>query len=114
VKAFTEADRYAELRKLIHSFLLNEMDSSDFEDKVRSMYWTNGYVIFTIDKLVQAIAKQLQAIVMDSKSLDLIQIYKRDREKATTSSRQEALYRIGAESIIQDDNIYRLEFVKHN
>lgn len=48
---------------------------------------------------------------MDSKSLELIQIYKRDREKTTTSSRQEALYRICAESIIQDENIYRLEFV---
>ena len=54
---------------------------------------------------------QLQAIALDSKSMELIQLYRKDRAKTTTSSRQEALYRISAESIIFDDNIYRLEFV---
>jgi paired amphipathic helix protein Sin3a len=90
---------------------VNEIDANEFEDKVRNMFWTSGYLMFTVDKLVQAIVKQLQTIALDAKSIDLIGLYKRDREKKTTSSRQEALYRLGAESIIQDDSIYRLEFV---
>jgi hypothetical protein len=43
--------------------------------------------------------------------MELIGIYKREKEKKNTSSRQEALYRLCAESLIQDDNIFRLEFV---
>jgi hypothetical protein len=39
-------------------------------------------------------------------------MYDRDCEKNITGSRQEALYRICSEGIVQDsDNIYRLEFV---
>ena len=53
----------------------------------------------------------MQTITTDGKCIELINIYKRDREKTTTSSRQEALYRLCTESIIQDDNIIRLEYV---
>lgn len=48
---------------------------------------------------------------MDSKCHELMAIYSRDREKLTTGPRQEALYRLCAEQIIQDENIYRIEYV---
>jgi paired amphipathic helix protein Sin3a len=51
-------------------------------------------------------------IVTDSKCLELMTIFSRDLEKTTTGPRQEALYRLCAEQIIQDENIYRLEYVQ--
>jgi paired amphipathic helix protein Sin3a len=39
------------------------MDSSDFEDKTRELFWTSGYIIFTVDKLIQAIVKQVKKVV---------------------------------------------------
>lgn len=59
-KVFTETNRYSELVKLIEQFITNELDASDFEDKTREMYWTAGYLIFTVDKLVQALVKQVR------------------------------------------------------
>ncbi|KAI8904077.1 SIN3-like protein B, transcription regulator [Gorgonomyces haynaldii] len=59
VKGFTEKDRYAELLKMLPQFLSGELDPNDFEDRVRNMYWTSGYIIFTVDRLVQAIVKQV-------------------------------------------------------
>lgn len=59
VKAFTEEDRYTELLKITNSFIQNELDATEYEDKVRAMYWTGGFIIFTVDKLVQSIAKQV-------------------------------------------------------
>ncbi|KAJ2999620.1 Transcriptional regulatory protein sin3 [Globomyces sp. JEL0801] len=109
--SLTEKDRFSELMKDINLFVNSEMESNDFEDKVRDLFWTSGYIIFTVDKLVQAIVKQLQTVAMDSKSLELITLYGRDREKSNNPVRQEALYRLGAETIIQDDSIYRLEYV---
>jgi paired amphipathic helix protein Sin3a len=99
------------LLKDINSFISGELDSNDFEDKTRELFWTSGYLIFTVDKLVQALVKQLQVIATDPKSLELITIFGRDREKPTTGPRQEALYRLCAEQIIQDENMYRLEHV---
>lgn len=58
-QAFTEVDRYTELLKLIYKFNTNELEATEFEDKVRSMYWTGGFIIFTVDKLVAAITKQV-------------------------------------------------------
>lgn len=41
----------------------------------------------------------------------MITLYTRDREKLTTGPRQEALYRLGSEHIVQDENVYRMEYV---
>jgi paired amphipathic helix protein Sin3a len=38
-------------------------------------------------------------------------LYKKDREKPQSSSRQEAVYRLSAESLMQDESMMRLEFV---
>jgi len=109
--AFSEKDRFTELLKDINNFINNEMDFNEFEDKTRELFWTSGYLIFTVDKLVQSIIKQLQSIVSDPKSMELITIFGRDREKRTTGPRQEALYRLCAEQLIQDENVYRIEQV---
>jgi histone deacetylase complex regulatory component SIN3 len=64
-KAFTSDDRYTELLILIQSFLKNQMEAQDFEDKTREIYWTSGYLIFTIDKLAQTLVKQVSSTNLD-------------------------------------------------
>jgi paired amphipathic helix protein Sin3a len=54
-----EKDRFSELLKDINSFVNGEIDSYEFEDKTRELFWTSGYLIFTVDKLVQSVAKQV-------------------------------------------------------
>lgn len=89
---------------------MGEMDATDFEDRCRAMFGTSAYYIYTIDKLVQSLAKQVQFILTDAKSLDLLTLFKKDREKTETSSRQEAVYRLSAESLMQDESMIRLEY----
>ena len=38
-------------------------------------------------------------------------LYKKDCEKKESSSRQEAVYRLSAETLMQDESMLRLEFV---
>eukprot|EP00842_Homolaphlyctis_polyrhiza_P000610 jgi/Hompol1/154/HPOL_005247-RA len=109
-RSYTEKDRYTELLKMIDAFVNNEIEATDFEDRTRNLFWTSGYLVFTIDRLVIALCKQVQLIVADAKSLDLVNLFYRDLEKPTTSSRQEAVHRMSAEMLIQDENVYRLEF----
>jgi histone deacetylase complex regulatory component SIN3 len=35
------------------------MDANDFEDLARELFWTSGYHILTVDKVVQSIFKQV-------------------------------------------------------
>ncbi|KAH6578977.1 hypothetical protein BASA61_010573 [Batrachochytrium salamandrivorans] len=106
----TESDRFSELMKNVIMFVSGDMEATDFEDRARNMFWTSAYLIFTVDKLTGAIIKQVQAILSDPKSMDLISLFYRDHEKPSTSSRQEAMYRLSAETLIQEENVYRFEF----
>ncbi|KAJ3415607.1 Transcriptional regulatory protein sin3 [Chytridiales sp. JEL 0842] len=103
-------DRYQDLLKAIDKLFKGKMESSDYEDRCRYLFGTSGYLMFTIDRLVQAIVKQIQAIQSDPRCLDLIGLYMKDRDKASTNSRQEAVYRLNAEGLIQDDMLYRIEY----
>jgi paired amphipathic helix protein Sin3a len=56
---FTEKDRYTELLKNTISVISNEMDPTDYEDRARNMFGISAYLFFTIDKLLQTLAKQV-------------------------------------------------------
>mmetsp|Transcript_30010 Transcript_30010/g.84673 ORF Transcript_30010/g.84673 Transcript_30010/m.84673 type:complete len:1227 (-) Transcript_30010:31-3711(-) len=43
----------------------NKMDSSTFEDEMRPLLGANAYVTFTLDKLLQKLVKQLQALTQE-------------------------------------------------
>jgi len=75
------------------------------------MYGTSAYLIFTMDKLLNALIKQVQAVSGDQDSTELAGFYLQDRKKESTSLRQEASYRLDAESKTHDENLYKLEFV---
>jgi paired amphipathic helix protein Sin3a len=104
-------DRYRDLIKAIFELFDGKMEAAEYEDKCRYLFGTSGYLVFTIDRLVQAVVKQIQAIQSDPRCLDLVKLYNKDRQKPTTSSRQEAVYRLNAEGLIHDDVLYRLEYV---
>ncbi|KND04341.1 uncharacterized protein SPPG_00072 [Spizellomyces punctatus DAOM BR117] len=110
IAAYANLDRYTELLQSCFHFLQSDLEASEFEDKARNMFGTSAYLIFTVDKLCQAITKQMLAIVSDQKNMELVSLYYKDRSKVGTSARQEAMYRINSESLIQDDNIYRMEY----
>jgi paired amphipathic helix protein Sin3a len=111
--AFSHAskDRYTDLIRAIYDLFDGKTEASEYEDRCRSFFGTNAYLVFTIDKVVQAVIKQIQAIQADPRSLDLVGLYIKDREKSTTSSRQEAVYRLNVEGLVQDEALFRLEYV---
>ncbi len=105
---FDERNRYRELLKCIDSFNEGRTEPNDFEEQCREMLNTSAYVMYTVDKLVQAIVKQAQLVVLEQRSMEMIDLYYHDRSRSTTSSRQEAMYRLTAECHV-DDNLFRIE-----
>ncbi|RKO92645.1 hypothetical protein BDK51DRAFT_18371 [Blyttiomyces helicus] len=103
-------DRYQDLLTDTYALVGGDLENPEFEERARSMFGTSAYVIFTIDKLLQATVKQVQTILSDPKCPDLMVLCNKDREKSTTSARQEATYRLAAEALIPDESLYRLEY----
>jgi paired amphipathic helix protein Sin3a len=50
---------YNALLDIIDHFFEGEMESSSFEESVRYVFGINAYIMFTIDKVVQALIKQV-------------------------------------------------------
>ncbi|KAJ3114140.1 Transcriptional regulatory protein sin3 [Phlyctochytrium bullatum] len=103
-------DRYSGLKQAISDLFDGKMEAQEYEDRCRALFGTSGYLMFTVDKLCQAVVKQIQAIQADPKGHDLVELYFKDREKPNSSSRQEAVYRLSAEGLVDDESLYRLEY----
>ncbi|GAA5880524.1 hypothetical protein JCM16303_005415 [Sporobolomyces ruberrimus] len=104
---------YQRALSLCEKFFEGELDQPAFEDSIRRILASQGYMLFTVDKLVTSIIKQVQAALADTKTKELLVLLRADRahpERSTHS--QQLAYRQHAETALGiDENLYRLEWV---
>ncbi|TPX67159.1 hypothetical protein CcCBS67573_g07586 [Chytriomyces confervae] len=103
-------DRYAGLMRAVHELLESKIDAIEYEDRLRGLFGTTAYLGYTLDKVVSTLVKQIQVVMADPLSNDLLELYLRDRSKHASSARQENVYRLNAERLLDDDNLYRLDY----
>ena len=53
-------DHYAEMIKLIHRLLEGDLEATKFEDECRVVLGCHSYPLFTIDKLLSNVVKQVR------------------------------------------------------
>lgn len=76
------------------------------------MYGTKAYPAFTLDKVIASFIKHVISIINDSKSQDLVELLKTDREARATSTKQQIAYRMAAEGVLSaDENMYKLDWM---
>ncbi|CAM8986310.1 unnamed protein product [Rhodiola kirilowii] len=95
--------------KALNSLLDGSADNAKFEDDCRSLIGNHSYVLFTLDKLVYKLVKQLQSVASDETDIKLFELY--DYEKSREcENRVDSDYHENARILLQEDNIYRFEF----
>ncbi|KAM7252050.1 hypothetical protein ACFE04_023933 [Oxalis oulophora] len=101
-------DHYARFTTALYSLLDGSSDNTKFEDDCRSIIGTQSYVLFTLDKLIYRLIKQLQSIALEEMDNKLLQLYayekSRKRERFI-----DFVYHENARALLQDENIYRIE-----
>ncbi|KAJ7146324.1 hypothetical protein C8R44DRAFT_973143 [Mycena epipterygia] len=95
----------------------NELDQTTFEEHMRWFFGEKAYHLFTMDKLITALVKQVQTIVGDNKCQELWTLLQSANAAAgdgvgmgdadIVRYRREAERHVG-----QDDHLYRLELVR--
>ncbi|KAJ8773731.1 hypothetical protein K2173_006381 [Erythroxylum novogranatense] len=101
-------DRYARFMSALYSLLDGSSDNVKFEDDCRALIGTQSYVLFTLDKLIFKLVKQLQTVAADEMDNKLLQLY------AYENSRKpgrfiDIVYHENARVLLHDENIYRIE-----
>lgn len=72
----TSEKRHGQFMSLVYALIDNSIDIAQFEDQCRSLLSTNSYVLFTLDRLIGRLMKQLQTLVFDEPSKQVWQLYK--------------------------------------
>ncbi|ORX65773.1 hypothetical protein K493DRAFT_412767 [Basidiobolus meristosporus CBS 931.73] len=109
---YTNANYYQEFLSLVDRLFEGEIDQQGYEEGMRYLFGIHAYVVFTIDKLVMAILRQIQTIVLEPKCKDLIDLFTKEAHQESTSFRQQMMYRSKAENVIEGEEcLYRIEYV---
>ncbi|KAK6160112.1 hypothetical protein DH2020_003493 [Rehmannia glutinosa] len=103
-------DSYARFKDALHSLLNGSSDNAKFEDECRAIIGAQSYILFTLDKLIHKLVKQLQAIASDEMDNKLLLLYAYERSR-TPEKFSDAVYHVNARFLLPDDNLYRIEYL---
>ncbi|KAH8550911.1 hypothetical protein BGW37DRAFT_426755 [Umbelopsis sp. PMI_123] len=99
---------YETLLDLIDKFFEGDVDQQSFEECSRYIFGTKAYLMFTIDKLVHMLAKQIHILVTDETSITLLSA---DHIFDLATAKSVFDYNKQAEELIgKDENIYQANF----
>ncbi|KAH1239232.1 Paired amphipathic helix protein Sin3-like 3 [Glycine max] len=100
------SDQYGRFMDALYNLLDGSSDSTKFEDECRAIIGTQSYVLFTLDKLIYKLVKQVVATEeMDNKLLQLY-TYENSRKPGRFV---DLVYHENARVLLHDENIYRIE-----
>merc|ERR1712003_325877 len=90
----TAEDVHGTFLKLLFKLLNSTIESSKYEDECRTLLGANSYVLFTLDKLILKLIKQVQAATGDELASKLLQLH--NYELARTTSFRNSVYFVNA------------------
>ncbi|KAH7914733.1 hypothetical protein BJ138DRAFT_1170371 [Hygrophoropsis aurantiaca] len=106
-------------RKLVYMYLLeaceklfdNELEQGVFEEQMRWFFGSKAYHLFTIDKVIAALVKQIQIVLSDNKCQELWSLLQHTRQASLMSNQDTIQYRREAERHVgSDEHLYRIEW----
>ena len=108
------ANYYRQLVRMCEDVIKNELDNAALEEVLRQFYIRNGWQLFNFDKMIAALLRfALQILVSDNKdkSLDIINLFYKDRKDSETTHQSELTYRKQVERLGRDCDLFRIRYV---
>ncbi|KAL1556710.1 paired amphipathic helix protein Sin3-like 3 isoform X1 [Salvia divinorum] len=103
-------DSYARFKDALNSLLDGSSDNAKFEDDCRTIIGAQSYILFSLDKLIHKLVKQLQTIASEEMEKKLIQLYSYERSRSPRKFTDD-IYHQNARFLLPEDNLYRIECV---
>ncbi|KAL2633451.1 hypothetical protein R1flu_004930 [Riccia fluitans] len=111
IKDTAPPNLYAKFLKVLYSLLDGSLDNAKFEDECRTIIGTQSYILFTLDKLIFKLVKQLQAAVSDDVLQKMLILHSYEMSRASGHF-IDHVYFANASVLLHDENIYRFEYNK--
>ncbi|KAL8193508.1 hypothetical protein R6Q57_026643 [Mikania cordata] len=101
-------DLYSRFMRALYNLLDGSADNAKFEDDCRAILGNQSYVLFTLDKLIYKLVKQLQNVAGDEMDNKLLQLYEYERSRKPEKF-VDSVYYENVHNIIHDENIFRFQ-----
>ena len=108
------ANLYEQVMRMCREVVKGDLEMSHLEETLRRFYLRSGHLLYHLEKMLAFIAKFAGAIFSgDTKdrSLDIMSLFLKEREKVETTHNQEMQYRKQVERWVKDGDIYRVTYV---
>ncbi|XP_037674235.1 paired amphipathic helix protein Sin3b isoform X2 [Choloepus didactylus] len=112
---------YPAFLDMVRSLLEGSVDPTQYEDTLREMFTIHAYIGFTMDKLVQNIARQLHHLVSDDICLKVVELYLSEQQRGAAGGNlasrcvraaRETSYQWKAERCMADENCFKVMFLQ--
>ncbi|KAI3716990.1 hypothetical protein L1987_68268 [Smallanthus sonchifolius] len=107
-KETTPPDLYSRFMSALYNLLDGSADNAKFEDDCRAILGNQSYVLFTLDKLIYKIVKQLQIVAGDEMDNKLLQLYEYEKSRKPEKF-IDSVYYENAHVLLHEENIYRIQ-----
>ncbi|BAU01122.1 hypothetical protein VIGAN_11028300 [Vigna angularis var. angularis] len=101
-------DPYSRFRNALYNLLDGSAENAKFEDECRAIIGNQSYVLFTLDKLIYKLVRQLQTVATDEVDSKLLQLYEYERSRKP-GKLNDSVYHANAHVVLHEDNIYRIQ-----
>ncbi|GAN02843.1 hypothetical protein MAM1_0029d02291 [Mucor ambiguus] len=107
----TKRGYYSILLSLIDKLFEGEIDQQTFEECVRYIFGGDAYIMFTIDKLVLSLVRDIHIIVADTQSQELFELFKIENRAEQMGQGDPTTYRTRVVGIIEPtESAYHITF----
>jgi len=107
-KPESEHDKYKDFLNTLYSFLSGNKEQGIFEDDCRTLFGIQAYILFTLDKVIQQLTKQLQSLLSEEVCTKLLALYSFETAKPTGP--KESLYHSNCVELLQEERCFKFEF----
>lgn len=105
--AINPTESYSRFRSALYNLLDGSSDNAKFEDDCRAIIGAQSYLLFTLDKLIYKIVKQLQTIATDEMESKLLLLYAYEISR-NSSTFSDVVYHENVRALVHDETIYRI------
>ena len=109
-----DANYYSQVLQMCEDVVSGATEMNHLEEVLRRFYLQSGWHLYTIDKLLSSITRFIMNILSSDskdKSVDMTNLFFKDRERAETTRTQEMQYRKHVQRLVKDGEIYRINYV---
>jgi paired amphipathic helix protein Sin3a len=108
------ANYYQQVLDMFQDQVQGETDMSFIEETLRRYYLQIGWQLYSFDRLLSSLVRLALAVVSHDnkdKSVDIYNLFKKDRVNDTTTHKNEISYRKAVEKYAKDADTYRITYV---